>query len=195
MLLFSFVLISWKIIETIVIKFLQLISSVPCHGNLNIFFHLSSIDTGKRISGEQKEEQKAEKETVGCSGTAIKTNDPLSGEEQAPCSGCSTAQEASAPQVFMTAALSTLERPKALSQILERPPLPPTFQKKSLGTAPTAAQTLEQLLVSSPPQEKTLSTISTASESLENPKVSPLSHKKKSPSTVPATVELRNSTQ
>ncbi|XP_026222298.1 capping protein, Arp2/3 and myosin-I linker protein 2 isoform X2 [Anabas testudineus] len=153
------------------------------------------IQDGKRISGEQKEEQKAEKETVGCSGTAIKTNDPLSGEEQAPCSGCSTAQEASAPQVFMTAALSTLERPKALSQILERPPLPPTFQKKSLGTAPTAAQTLEQLLVSSPPQEKTLSTISTASESLENPKVSPLSHKKKSPSTVPATVELRNSTQ
>lgn len=138
----------------------------------------TASDTGKCIADEQKEELKAEKGTMGCAGTETETKHPSSGEEQAPGSECSssTAQEASAPRLFSPAAaldkaLSTLERPKALSQNLEKPSLPPTCQKKSPSTAPAA------------------------SESPGNPKVSPLSHKKKSPSTVPATVQLRNSTQ
>lgn len=167
-----------------------------------MFFLHTVSDTGTCIAEEKKEELKAEKGTMGWALTATETKHPPSGEEQALGSECSssTAQETSTSRLFSTAvaldkALSTLERPKALSQKLEKPPLPHTCQKKSPSTAPATAQTLEKLLVSPLPQEKTPSTISAASESPRNPQVSPLYHKKNSPSTVPATVQLRNSTQ
>lgn len=164
-----------------------------------MFFVRTASDTGKRIAEEQKEELKAEKGRMGCGCGLFPEKEQATGSE---CSSSTfqTQQEASASHLFSPAAaldkaLSTLERPKALSQTLDKPPVTPTSQKKSPSTAPPLAQTLEKLLVSSPPQEETPSSVSAASECLENPQVNPLSHKKKSPSTVPATVELRNSTQ
>ncbi|XP_039988071.1 capping protein, Arp2/3 and myosin-I linker protein 2 [Xiphias gladius] len=169
--------------------------------------HERAGNAGKETAAEkkeafQREELKAEKGRMCCGGKVAEAKHPPPGEEEASGSACpsSTAQAqqaASAPQHFSPAAaldkaLSTLERYPALTQ---KPPVTPTFQKKSPSTAPALAQTLEKLVVSPPLQDKTPSTIPAASESLENPRVSALSHKMKSPGTVPARVDLRNSTQ
>lgn len=162
-------------------------------------------DTAEEKEAVQKEELKAERGRTGCGGTVAETKQHPPGEDEAPGSGCpsSTAQaqqEASAPRLFSPAeapdkALSILERPPALTQTLEKPPITPTTQKKSPSTAPPLPQTLGKLLVSPSPQEKMPSTISAASASPEHPQVSPLSHKEKGPSTVPGTVDLRDSMQ
>ncbi|XP_042352050.1 capping protein, Arp2/3 and myosin-I linker protein 2 [Plectropomus leopardus] len=155
-------------------------------------------DTGRQTAGDkkeavQREELKAERGRTGCDGTLAETKPPPPGEKETPGSGCpsSTAQaqqEAPVPQLFSpTAALD-----KAPS-ILEKPPVTPTSEKKSPSIAQAQPQTLEKLLVSPTPQEKTPSTIPAASETPEIPQVSP--HKKKSPGTAPATVDVRNSTQ
>ncbi|XP_039664730.1 capping protein, Arp2/3 and myosin-I linker protein 2 isoform X2 [Perca fluviatilis] len=171
---------------------------------------LEASDTGKQTSGGKKEavqmdELKAERGRAGCGRTVAETKHPPPGEEDSPGSRCpsSTAQaqqEASAPRLFSpTAALdrmpSVLERPPALTQSLEKPPVTPTSEKKSPSTAPPLPRTLEKPPVSPPSQEKTPSTIPAASESPEHPGVSPLSHKKKSPGAVAATADVRNSTQ
>ncbi|XP_050929608.1 capping protein, Arp2/3 and myosin-I linker protein 2 isoform X2 [Lates calcarifer] len=165
---------------------------------------LDARDTGKETPEEkkdavQKEELKAGKGRMGCGGTATGAKYPSPGEQEAPGLGCPSSttqaqQAASVSRLFSPAAAldkasSTLERPPALSQTLEKPPVTPTSQKRSPST------TLEKLLVSPSPQDKTPCTIPAASESPENPQVSPLSHKKKSPGTVPATMDPRNSTQ
>ncbi|KAM9351894.1 capping protein, Arp2/3 and myosin-I linker protein 2 [Symphorus nematophorus] len=153
-----------------------------------------------RAQEDKKDELKAERGRMGYGGTVAETKD------EGPGSGCpsSTAQaqqEASAPRLFSPAAASSdkapsiPERPPALTQTLEKPPVTPTSQKKSPSTAPALPQTLEKLLVSPQPQQKTPSTTPAASASPENPRVSPLSHKEKSPGTVPFTADGRNSTQ
>lgn len=181
--------------------FLQSIHILP---SVCLFFIHPASDTGKQAA-EEKKELKSDRGRMGCGGMVAETKHPSPGEEEAPGSGCpsstaTTQQEASAPQLFSPAAaldkaLSILERPPALTQTMEKPPITPTSRKKSPSTAPALPQTLEKLLVSPPSQEKTPNTIPAASESPENPQVSPLSHKEKGPSTVPATVDLRNSTQ
>ncbi|XP_029289434.1 capping protein, Arp2/3 and myosin-I linker protein 2 isoform X2 [Cottoperca gobio] len=140
----------------------------------------------------QKEELKAERGRTGCGGTVAKTNHHPPGSA-CPSSTAQAQQEASAPRLFSPTAASDkappiLARPPALTQSLEKPPVTPTSEKMSPSTSPPCPQTLEKLLVSPPPQEKTPSTISAASESPDNPQV-------KSPGTVPATVDVRNSTQ
>ncbi|XP_038562432.1 capping protein, Arp2/3 and myosin-I linker protein 2 isoform X2 [Micropterus salmoides] len=167
-------------------------------------------DTGKQTAEEkkeavQKEELKAEGQRTGCGGMVADSMHPPPGQEESPYSGCPSSaaqaqQEASAPQLFSPAAAlnkapSILERPPALTETMEKPPLTPKSQKKSPSTAPAFPQPLENLLVSPPPQEKTPSTIPAASESLETPQVQSLSHKEGSPGTLTATVDLRNSTQ
>lgn len=136
------------------------------------FIHPAS-DTGRQTAEDKRES--VHREELKHSGR---------GEEEGPGSG-----SASAPRLFSpVAALSkALERPPALTP----PPATPTAQKKSAGTAPELAQTLEKLLVSPPPQDKPPSTIAAASESPENLQASPASHKKKSP----GTADLRVSTQ
>ncbi|KAK2841790.1 hypothetical protein Q5P01_011990 [Channa striata] len=131
--------------------------------------------------GKVKEELEAVKGRLSCGAAIAETRHPHPGLEQVAGSGFSLStaqgqQESSAPPLFTLApaldkSQSTLERPIALTQALEKPAASPTCQKKSP------------------------STISTASESPEIPQVSPLSHKKKSPSRVPATAEMRDSTQ
>ncbi|XP_051239086.1 capping protein, Arp2/3 and myosin-I linker protein 2 isoform X2 [Dicentrarchus labrax] len=153
---------------------------------------------GEKKEAVQKDELKAERGRTGCEGTVAETKHSPPGEEEAPGSGCpsSTAQaqqEASAPRLLGPAAALDKERPLALIQILEKPPVPPTSQKKSPSRVPALPQTLEKLLVSPPTEEKTPSTI--PAESPENPQVSPLSHKEKGPGTNLASVDLRNSTQ
>lgn len=175
-----------------------------------MFFIYPASDTGKQTAEEkkeavQKEELKAEGQRTGCGGMVADSMHPPPGQEESPYSGCPSSaaqaqQEASAPQLFSPAAAlnkapSILERPPALTETMEKPPLTPKSQKKSPSTAPAFPQPLENLLVSPPPQEKTPSTIPAASESLETPQVQSLSHKEGSPGTLTATVDLRNSTQ
>ncbi|XP_068578997.1 capping protein, Arp2/3 and myosin-I linker protein 3-like [Cebidichthys violaceus] len=147
----------------------------------------SAGDTGKQTAEDrkeavQKEELKAERG---------RTKHPSPGEEETPGSGRPSSAETSAPRLFSpTAAPSILERPPALTQNLEKkPPVPPTWEKKSPSAVPLLPRTLEKLPVSPPPREKSLSTIPSGSP--ENPRVSPLSHKKQSP----GTADVRNSTQ
>ncbi|KAI3371792.1 hypothetical protein L3Q82_024346, partial [Scortum barcoo] len=170
----------------------------------SLFFIHPASDTGKQAA-EDKKELKPERGSLGCGGMVAETKHPPPGEEEATGSGCpsSTAQaqqEASGPQLFSPAAaldkaLPILERPPALTQTMEKPPVTSTSRKKSPSTSPALPQTLEKLLVSPASQEKTLSTIPATSESPEKSQVSPLSNKEKGPSTVPATVDLTNSTQ
>ncbi|XP_069384269.1 capping protein, Arp2/3 and myosin-I linker protein 3-like isoform X2 [Paralichthys olivaceus] len=161
-------------------------------------------DSGKESAGDkkvQKEELKSQK--VG--GTIAEAKSPPPGEEEAPGSGCpsSTAQiqqRVSASRLFTPAAAlnkasSTQERAPARTPTLEKPPVTSTSQKKSPSTVPALVPTLDKLLVSLPLQDKTYSTTPAASESPENPNVSSVSHKKKSPSTAPATMDLENSTE
>nr|XP_020468339.1 capping protein, Arp2/3 and myosin-I linker protein 3-like [Monopterus albus] len=164
-------------------------------------------DTGKQTADKQKEavqkkELKAEKGRMGCGGTAAETKHPTRVEEGSGCllSTAQAQQEVSGPQLFSPAAAldktkSIVERPPALSQTTEKPPVTPTSEKKRPSIAPALAQTLEKLLVSPPPQEKTHSTITTASEAPVRPQVSPLSHKKETPGKESATLDLINSTQ
>nr|XP_046250721.1 capping protein, Arp2/3 and myosin-I linker protein 2 isoform X2 [Scatophagus argus] len=122
----------------------------------------------------QKEELKVERGRTGYGGIA-ENRHPPPGEDEAPSSGCpsstaQTQQEVSVPRLFgLAAALdkapSIPERPPALTQTLEKPPVTPTSQKRSPSTAPDA------------------------SSSPEIPQRRPLSQK------VPGTVDLRNSTQ
>ncbi|XP_034389859.1 capping protein, Arp2/3 and myosin-I linker protein 2 isoform X3 [Cyclopterus lumpus] len=141
-------------------------------------------DTGKQTAA-QKEELKAQRGR-----TAADTKHPTPGEEEnrdsgRPSSAAQALHEASAPRLF-----SPTAAPSVLTQGLEKkPPVPPMWEKKS----PSAAQTLEKLPVSPSPREKSTSTIPSGSP--ENPRVSPLSHKRKSPGTAPATADVRNSTQ
>lgn len=175
-----------------------------------MFFIHPARDMGKQIAGEKKEtvqgeEPMLEKGRTSYGGVVAETEHLPPGEDKAPCSGCSSStakvqQEATAPQLFSPAAalnkaLSIQERPPALTQTLEKPPLTTTSPKKSPGTPTTLPQTLEELLVSPPPQEMIPSTISATSASPEKPQVSPLSHGEKGPGTLPATVDPRNSTQ
>ncbi|XP_040894620.1 capping protein, Arp2/3 and myosin-I linker protein 2 [Toxotes jaculatrix] len=167
---------------------------------------LSSGEEAQRSqeAEEKKEELRAEKGRMGCGGTPAEARHPPPGEEEAKGSGCPSSagqpqQAASPPRLFSPAAAldkapPTPERPPALTQTLEKPPVTPTSQKKSPSTAPALAQTLEKLQL----QDKTPSTIQAAFESPENPRVSPLSHRKKSPGTASsaaAAADLRNSTQ
>lgn len=175
-----------------------------------VFLIHPASHTGKQTSEGKKEavqmdELKAERGWTGCRRTVAETKHPPPGEEdtpgsRCPCSIAQAQQEASAPRLFSpTASLdrapSVLERPPALTQCLEKPPVTPTSEKKSPSTAPPLPRTLEKLPVSPPPQEKTPSTIPAASESPVHPRVSPLSHKNKSPGAVAATADVRNSTQ
>ena len=162
--------------------------------DLNMFLHLSVLhhsasDTGGHTAEDKKDELKAERGRMICGGTLSETRD------EGPGSGCpsSTAQaqqEASAPRLFSPAAAFDKAPP-----IPERLPVTPTSQKKSPSTAPAFSQTLEKLLASPQPQEKSPSTTPATSASPENPRASPLSHKEKSPGTVPFTMDVRNSTQ
>lgn len=153
----------------------------------------------------QNEELNAERERMSC-GRMVAETKPLSPEgDEDPGSGCSssttqTQREVSASHVFSLAAAldkapSILERPPALTQTLEKPPVTPTSQIKSPSTARALPKTVEKLLVSPPPQEMIPSTIPATSAPPENPQVSPVSHKERGPGTVSATVDLRNSTQ
>lgn len=160
-------------------------------------------DTGKETAEEkkeafQREELKAERGRMGCGGMVGETKQTPPGKDEVPGSGCPSSivqaqREPSAPRfvspaVALDKALSILERPPALTQ----PPVTPTSQKKSPSTPPALPQPLEKLLVSLPPQQKTPSTIPAV---FENPRVSPMSHEEKGSGTVPATVDLKNSTQ
>ncbi|KAK2918344.1 capping protein, Arp2/3 and myosin-I linker protein 2 isoform X2 [Channa argus] len=177
----------------------------PCTEDPSTASDKNRAQEGKLIAKEQKEELKAVKGKKSCCETKDETRHPIPGLEQAAGSGFSSStaqaqQEPSPTQLFSPAAaldksLSTLERPIALTQNLEKPPVSPTCQKKSPSTAAALAQMLEIVLVSPTPQKKTPGTISTASESPENPQKSHPFHKKKGPSTVPAMAELRNRTQ
>ncbi|XP_054476721.1 capping protein, Arp2/3 and myosin-I linker protein 2 [Anoplopoma fimbria] len=139
-------------------------------------------DMGKQTAEDKKEavhkeELKAERGRTGCGGTAAETKHPSPGEELTPGSGCPS----SLPRLFS---------PTAAPSILERPPVPPIWEKKSPSTAPQLLRTLEKLPVSPPPPGKSPSTISSGSP--ENPRVSSQgSHKKQSP----GTADVRNSTQ
>ncbi|KAF3689305.1 F-actin-uncapping protein LRRC16A [Channa argus] len=177
----------------------------PCTEDPSTASDKNRAQEGKLIAKEQKEELKAVKGKKSCCETKDETRHPIPGLEQAAGSGFSSStaqaqQEPSPTQLFSPAAaldksLSTLERPIALTQNLEKSPVSPTCQKKSPSTAAALAQMLEIVLVSPTPQKKTPGTISTASESPENPQKSHPFHKKKGPSTVPAMAELRNRTQ
>ncbi|KAM7396102.1 hypothetical protein PAMP_019171 [Pampus punctatissimus] len=128
-------------------------------------------------TAEEKEQLKP-----GCGGMVDESRHPPPEGAEAPVSGCpSSAAQASASRLFSPAAT------------LEKPVVTPTSQEKSPGTAPALAHLLEKTLVSPPPREKTPSTIS--SETLQRSQVSPLPHKKKSPGTSAATVDVGNSTQ
>lgn len=143
---------------------------------------------------------------MGCGRMVAETKHPSPGGDEDPGSRCpssttQTQQEVSAPHVFsLAAALDKVpsilvERPPALTQTLEEPPVTPTSQLKSPSIARALPKTVEKLLVSPSPQEKIPSTIPAASAPSEEPQVSPVSHKERGPATVSATVDLRNSTQ
>ncbi|KAM8751769.1 capping protein, Arp2/3 and myosin-I linker protein 2 isoform 3-T4 [Acanthopagrus schlegelii] len=171
----------------------------------------TASDTRKQTSEEkkeavQKEELNAERERMGCGRMVAETKHPSPGGDEDPGSRCpssttQTQQEVSAPHVFsLAAALDKVpsilvERPPALTQTLEEPPVTPTSQLKSPSIARALPKTVEKLLVSPSPQEKIPSTIPAASAPSEEPQVSPVSHKERGPDTVSATVDLRNSTQ
>ncbi|XP_035013107.2 capping protein, Arp2/3 and myosin-I linker protein 2 isoform X2 [Hippoglossus stenolepis] len=141
-------------------------------------------DKGKETAGEKKDQKEELKSQKG-GGTIAEAKYPSPEEEEALGSGCAsstaqTQQGVSAPRLFTPAAAlnkasSTQERPPARTPTLEKPPVTSTTQKKSPSTVPT----LDKLLVSPPLQDKTSST----------------THKKKSPGTAPATMDLGNSTE
>lgn len=162
----------------------------------------AASDVGKQTDDEkgihQKEELQEKRGKIGCGSTAAETKHPHPGKSESPGSGCpfSTAQaqhEADVPQISTDKSLPIQERPPPQTQTLEKSLVVSPSQKKSSSTAPALPQTLEKLLVSPAPQEKTLSTIPATAGYSDIPQVSPAPHKKKSPSTVPATVDLRNS--
>lgn len=137
------------------------INPLPC-----LMFLLTVSDTGKDLSEDQNV-----KLTADQGGAADAKLLPLRWE-QAP------------GQNPAAAALRSPDRPKAdPAQMLEKPPVAPSGQKKSPSTAPAIIQTLER---------NTLSTISPAPESPEKPQVSRSPHRERSPSPGPA-AELRNS--
>ncbi|XP_062418969.1 LOW QUALITY PROTEIN: uncharacterized protein LOC119195596 [Pungitius pungitius] len=138
-------------------------------------------DMGKQTTEDRKEDLKAEPGRTSCEEETLGSG--------YPSSAARALQETStAGLASPTAARSILERPPAVTENLEKKiASPATWEKKSPGALPLL-QTFERLTLSPPPGEKSPSTMQ--SRSPENPRVSPLSHKKQSPGTSPATADV-----